>query len=109
MPDVVALRGAHQIENARLATGAMLLLQEQGLPVPSDAYGAGLGSVRWPGRFEVVAGEPAIVIDGAMNGASAARLRENLALLPHERVVAHLPDPRRIARDPRPALVRAGG
>lgn len=86
-PEAVALHGSHQIENARLAVGAVLLLQDQGVAIRADAFADGLSSVKWPGRFEVVPGAPTIVIDGAMNGASAARLRDNLALLPHERVI----------------------
>jgi dihydrofolate synthase/folylpolyglutamate synthase len=42
--------------------------------------------VRWPGRFEVVEGHPPVVIDGAMNGASAARLRAGLDEIPHKRL-----------------------
>jgi dihydrofolate synthase/folylpolyglutamate synthase len=37
-----------------------------------------LAAVRWPGRFEVVAGRPAVVIDGAHNPAGAAVLRATL-------------------------------
>jgi dihydrofolate synthase/folylpolyglutamate synthase len=83
----VGLQGPHQVENARLAVGAVLVLGDRGMSVPERAYVDGLRNVRWPGRFEVVEGTPTIVIDGAMNGASAARLREGLATLPHERLI----------------------
>ena len=82
----LGLRGPHQVENARLAAGAVMLLADHGLAVAEDAFSAGLASVRWPARFEVVEGRPTVVIDGAMNGASAARLREALDSLPHNRI-----------------------
>ena len=85
--EAVALRGAHQTENARLAAGAVMLLEEQGLPVAPAAFAEGLATVRWPARFEVVEGRPVIVIDGAVNGASAARLRAELQTIPHERLI----------------------
>jgi dihydrofolate synthase/folylpolyglutamate synthase len=44
-----------------------------------------LRTVRWPGRFEIVAHDPLIVVDGAMNGDSAHALREALDTLPHTR------------------------
>jgi dihydrofolate synthase/folylpolyglutamate synthase len=38
----------------------------------------GIERAVWPGRFEVVSGEPTMVLDGAHNGDSAQRLREAL-------------------------------
>jgi dihydrofolate synthase/folylpolyglutamate synthase len=38
----------------------------------------GLHRVRWPGRFEVLEGEPPVVLDGAHNGASAEALAATL-------------------------------
>lgn len=85
--DTLGLKGAYQVENARVACGAAMLLAEEGTDVPVDAYRRGLASAAWPGRFEIVPGRPPVVIDGAMNGASAARLREGLAALPYRRLV----------------------
>ena len=84
---MLGLRGAHQVENARTACGAVMLLESRGLSVEPAAYARGLAGVRWPGRFEVVEGTPTVVIDGAMNGASAARLRESLDHLHYRRLV----------------------
>jgi dihydrofolate synthase/folylpolyglutamate synthase len=67
-----------QRENARLATGAALLLREQGLPIADAAIAEGLASARWPGRLEIVDGAPPIVLDGAHNGDSAHKLSESL-------------------------------
>ncbi len=80
-PAAIALRGAHQTDNARLAIAALMLLGERGWRITPEAIARGLATVRWPARFEVVEGSPTIVIDGAMNGASAARLRESLDAL----------------------------
>jgi dihydrofolate synthase/folylpolyglutamate synthase len=72
----LALRGAFQRENARLAAGAALLLRGQGLVIPDRAIVGGLAGASWPARMEVVDGAPPVVIDGAHNGDSAARLLE---------------------------------
>jgi dihydrofolate synthase / folylpolyglutamate synthase len=85
--DDLGLRGVYQLENARLAMGAVMLLSTRGLEVPPAAFAEGLRTVAWPGRFEVVPGSPTVVIDGAMNGASAARLRSALGTIPHERMI----------------------
>lgn len=68
------LRGSFQQENARLAVGAALLLNQRGLTIDQQAISAGLASAEWPGRFELVPGTPAILIDGAHNGDSAQKL-----------------------------------
>lgn len=69
-----ALRGAFQIENARLALGASLLLRERGLALPDAALARGLAAVSWPGRFELLPLAPPVLIDGAHNGDSARKL-----------------------------------
>jgi dihydrofolate synthase/folylpolyglutamate synthase len=68
----VALAGAHQRQNAALATAAARTL----LPaLRQGAVETGLARIRWPGRFEVVEN---VVLDGAHNGASAVALAETL-------------------------------
>jgi dihydrofolate synthase/folylpolyglutamate synthase len=44
----------------------------------ADLVGRALRRLRWPGRFEVVPGDPPIVLDGAHNGASAEALAATL-------------------------------
>lgn len=84
----VALRGSFQRENARVAVGVVLLLREQGWHVADAAMGRGLADASWPGRVEVVPGEPPVVLDGAHNGDSAQRLVEALQeLFPNRRLV----------------------
>jgi len=78
-PTETALKGIFQRENARLATGAVLLLRDAGLPIAESAIATGLATAQWPGRMEILPGEPPVVLDGAHNGDSARKLRESLA------------------------------
>jgi len=73
------LLGRHQWENAALAVAAMLRLREQGWAIPDRAIREGLEGVQWPGRFEVLRADPPLVLDGAHNDASAARLAETVS------------------------------
>jgi dihydrofolate synthase/folylpolyglutamate synthase len=70
----IPLLGRHQVENAAVAYAALQTLREQGLPITPQAIEAGLRSVRWPGRFEIMRREPYLVLDGAHNADSAAKL-----------------------------------
>jgi dihydrofolate synthase/folylpolyglutamate synthase len=72
------LRGFHQIINATTALGALEVLEDLGYPVSIDAMVEGLREVDWPGRSEVVASSPKVVLDGAHNPAGALVLRESL-------------------------------
>lgn len=73
-PQTERLRGLFQRENARLALGAALLLREQGMQLPDSALAVGLANAEWPGRLELVAQQPWMVLDGAHNGDSAQKL-----------------------------------
>jgi dihydrofolate synthase/folylpolyglutamate synthase len=72
------LRGSHQIINATTALGALEVLEDLGYPVSIDAMVAGLREVDWPGRLEMVASSPNVVLDGAHNPAGALILKEFL-------------------------------
>jgi dihydrofolate synthase/folylpolyglutamate synthase len=77
-----------QRENARLATGAALLLRDAGLPLPDEAIERGLATAQWPGRMELFDGRPPIVLDGAHNGDSAHKLVQSLGeAFPSRRLV----------------------
>jgi dihydrofolate synthase/folylpolyglutamate synthase len=75
----IPLLGAHQVENAAVAYAALALLRAVGLPLAAGAIREGLRAVRWPGRFEIVARRPYVVLDGAHNADSARRLAAALA------------------------------
>lgn len=85
--DALSLGGAHQLHNARTAVGTALLLRQHGFVIDEAALADGLAHTSWPGRFEIIARDPTIVVDGAMNGASAQRLREALRALAHRRLI----------------------
>lgn len=88
VPPRTSLKGAFQVENARLALGVALLLRDAGLELPDAALAEGLAGVRWPGRFELVRGAPPVLIDGAHNGDSAQKLAAAIATeVAHERLV----------------------
>lgn len=75
----LALAGRHQVENAGTAVAACWVLARSGIAISEDAMRAGLASVTWPGRFEVVHTNPIVVVDGAHNVDSCARLAATLA------------------------------
>lgn len=74
----LSLRGNYQLENAGTAVAACWALGQRGLPTPEAAIRAGLASVAWPGRFEIIHQQPIVVADGAHNVDSAERLAEAL-------------------------------
>ncbi|MGH7263064.1 MAG: bifunctional folylpolyglutamate synthase/dihydrofolate synthase [Candidatus Rokuibacteriota bacterium] len=72
------LLGSFQPQNALLAVAGVKALALAGTRVPDDAIRAGLGRVRWPGRFQLVGREPWVVLDGAHNPAGAQALATSL-------------------------------
>lgn len=73
----VPLFGSHMARNATLAIAAAEELLGRALSY--DAVAAGLRAVRSPGRLEVVARDPMVVIDGAHNPQAAQALGPALA------------------------------
>jgi dihydrofolate synthase / folylpolyglutamate synthase len=72
-----ALRGANQLLNASGVLAALEALRPR-LPVTAQAVRNGLALVELPGRFQVLAGQPALVLDVAHNPHSVAALTANL-------------------------------
>ena len=72
-----ALRGANQLLNASGVLAALTALREQ-LPVTAQAVRNGLAMVELPGRFQIVPGQPALVLDVAHNPHSVSALAANL-------------------------------
>ena len=72
-----ALRGANQLLNASGVLAAFEALRER-LPVTAQAVRNGLALVELPGRFQIVPGEPTLVLDVAHNPHSVAALTANL-------------------------------
>ncbi|TMS58247.1 bifunctional tetrahydrofolate synthase/dihydrofolate synthase [Imbroritus primus] len=72
-----ALRGANQLLNASAALAAPQAMRHR-LPVSAQDIRNGLAFVELPGRFQVLPGRPAIVLDVAHNPHAAAALAQNL-------------------------------
>ncbi len=72
-----ALRGANQLVNAAGVLAALTALRER-LPVTAQAVRNGLSMVELPGRFQIIPGQPTLVLDVAHNPHSVAALAENL-------------------------------
>ena len=72
-----ALRGANQLINAAGVLAALEALRTR-LPVTAQAIRNGLALVELPGRFQIVPGQPTLVLDVAHNPHSVAALAANL-------------------------------
>jgi len=72
-----ALRGANQLVNASGVLAALEVLRPR-IPVTAQAVRNGLAMVELPGRFQIVPGEPVLVLDVAHNPHSVAALALNL-------------------------------
>ncbi|MEW6458245.1 MAG: folylpolyglutamate synthase/dihydrofolate synthase family protein [Bacillota bacterium] len=72
------LAGRHQQVNAACAVAAAEVLGEHAPSLGPSAIREGLAAVNWPGRFEVLAGRPTVVLDAAHNPAAAVVLRDTL-------------------------------
>lgn len=77
-PVRLALAGEYQGENAATAVALAELLIDSYPRLSQEAVVRGLGSVRWPCRFEKVTDQPAIIIDVAHNAAGARKLATGL-------------------------------
>ncbi len=71
----LALRGAHQRDNAAVAVALLEALGETGFPVPDTALRAGLEQARWPARLELFSWRGVeVLLDAAHNPAGARAL-----------------------------------
>lgn len=74
------LRGACQLANASAALAAIDTLKDR-LPVPMQAIRRGLIELEVAGRFQVLPGRPAVVLDVAHNPQAVAVLGDNLGAM----------------------------
>jgi dihydrofolate synthase/folylpolyglutamate synthase len=72
----IPLLGTHQILNAACAVAAVHYLDSSN--INEEAIREGLKKVRWPGRFEIVARNPLVILDGAKDARAAERLKETV-------------------------------
>ena len=80
----VSLLGAHQAENTATALGAIDVLRKKGFLLEEESIRTALGQLTWPARMELVAGEPAFLLDVGHNPDGARALREAIK--------SHFPD-----------------
>jgi dihydrofolate synthase/folylpolyglutamate synthase len=79
------LLGKHQMDNAVTAICAVEALAKSGVVVGPEAIKAGLETVKWPARIEVVKRRPMVIVDSAHTADSARRLRDTLEEYLHVR------------------------
>jgi folylpolyglutamate synthase/dihydrofolate synthase len=66
------LPGRHQARNAAVAVVAAEVLEREGhLDLPDEAVPRGVERTRWPGRLQLLDGEPDLLLDTAHNPAAA--------------------------------------
>jgi len=84
----VPLLGEHQAENAALAALAAWTVRPFGRRIPLAAVRAGLAATRLPARLSVLGREPLVLVDGAHNPTSLARLAATIRdSVPHGRAL----------------------
>ena len=72
-----ALRGANQLLNASAVIAALMAVRDR-LPVGAQEIRNGMAWVELPGRFQVLPGQPTIILDVAHNPHASAALAQNL-------------------------------
>ncbi len=76
-----ALRGAYQLANAAACIAALDALRDR-CPVTMNDIRSGLLTVENPGRFQVLPGQPLVILDVAHNPHAAQALADSLKSLP---------------------------
>ena len=73
----IPLLGRHQLANAAAAIRMAELLSQRrpDFWITEQAVREGIGRTEWPGRCQVIPGEPPLLLDGAQNAESALALK----------------------------------
>lgn len=74
----INLIGAHQVENAATAIGAIEVLKDSGIKVKKESIYKGLQNTKWAGRNELLQENPFVLIDGAHNMAGIRALKDTI-------------------------------
>lgn len=72
------LLGQHQLRNAAVVLSVVEALGQRGFAVSEENVRAGLRSVSWPGRFELVSRQPDFIVDGGHNPQCIQALVKNV-------------------------------
>ena len=86
----IRLLGNHQTENAALAVRVCQLLAQRDERLTPAVIRDGLAKAVWPGRFEVFAGAPLLILDGAHNPDGIRTLRQTLDEVFPDRAIVFL-------------------
>ncbi len=70
----LGLKGSYQARNAALALTAIERLEEKGIMISSQDIINGFEKITWPGRMQIIAENPTILLDGAHNPAAIRAL-----------------------------------
>jgi len=71
----LTLGGLYQAENLATAIAALEAVEMTlGVEFPDEAFRSGLATVCWPGRFQLAAKNPSVIVDGAHNPDCATAL-----------------------------------
>ena len=82
----LSLQGRHQADNAAVAVAAAEAFH--GAPLDPEAVRRHLGRLAFPGRCQVIQGNPAVLIDGAINRESANYVSEFIGTLGVQSVIS---------------------
>jgi dihydrofolate synthase/folylpolyglutamate synthase len=74
----LGLKGKFQNRNGALALAAIERIEETGIEVSSRSIREGLKKSIWPGRMQVVAKNPTIILDGAHNPSAMKALADSI-------------------------------
>jgi dihydrofolate synthase/folylpolyglutamate synthase len=87
----LSVLGWHQVINATVAMAAALTLHETGYQMTETAIRNGLSQTHMPGRMEIVASHPILLLDGAHSPPKMTALAEALrSLFPGQRITSVL-------------------
>lgn len=84
---VPGIPGRYQGQNAALAIAAAEVLDFAGTSISDDAIRRGIAGSYWPGRMELIPGNPPLLLDGAHNPAGSLALAEALSDYPRNRIL----------------------
>jgi len=76
----IKMLGTHQLINASCAVSAIEELGNFHVRISEDSIRRGLTATSWPGRLELIAGSPEILLDGAHNKGAMEALVHSLRL-----------------------------
>ncbi len=74
----ILLPGEHQLSNTAVAVVAAKIMSKQDKRITELALHQGVAHTKWPGRLELIAQRPDVILDGAHNPSGATALRRAL-------------------------------